>query len=174
MIVTQKAFFTSMSIMGAFKITNLFHSEKSGDFSRNSLAASRGAVIDASNYRNGCRAAALPVDQRSARIATLLVWNMETISVGVGVTLSPTGSLSISSEASRDISTATPPSSAVNIRRIHQHKEVADILRNDGRQAFKGTAEHCHIRIFFLAQRVLRFDNASAVVLDINHTAPVG
>lgn len=33
MIVTQKAFFTSMSIMGAFKITNLFHSEKSGDFS---------------------------------------------------------------------------------------------------------------------------------------------
>ena len=138
MIVTQKAFFTSMSIMGAFKITNLFHSEKAGISPRNSLAASRGAVIDASNYRNGCRAAALPVDP---------AFGADSHAVGLEhgnhfgwrwcYAIAHWLALHLKRSLTRHINRNTAVIRRVNIRRIHQHKEVADILRNDGRQAFK-------------------------------------
>src|SRR5262245_22465832 len=49
---------------------------------------------------------------RSARIATVFVWNIETIDAPVGVIESCAGPSDISSEASRLASTANSPSSA--------------------------------------------------------------
>lgn len=41
MIVTHKAFLTRIRIVGVFQITNLFHREKSGDFSPHLLSCQR-------------------------------------------------------------------------------------------------------------------------------------